>query len=151
MILINNLYKLKKETVMKLFAIFLSAMFLVFALACNGQTKTYEIYFTANPVLDSVVTWGVHLEVRQSNSGFTLYDDMPYDSLTLAPFRIGTITNTGQVGEVTFDVELSLNGGWAIPGIIAFGEVPSDLGAGGSKKLTKKPGKPGGVGIREKQ
>jgi hypothetical protein len=113
----------------------------------NGK-KNYQVFFSANPVEDSVSYWKIYIETRQKNSGFVIYDDMEY-SAELDVFYVGNVQNTGQVGEVVYDVSIQQNGQWAVAGVMAVNkdDVVSDVGACLPKQISKKPGKPEGVGL----
>jgi len=127
-------------------------IFLIFSVInCAQTTKDYEIYFTANPALDSVKAWSIYLEQKSNNGTFLIQDGMEYTTL-MDPSYEGEIMNTGQVGEVIYPITLPMNGQWVVPGVIAYTKegIPSQVGASGSIRIAKKPGKPGGVGIREK-
>ena len=128
------------------------ALVMVISLACFAQaTKVYQIAFNTSPITDVVAGYSIYLEQRAMNSGFVLVDGMDY-SATIDAFYITDIANTGQTGEIVYEITLPLDGKWSVAGVIAYAAdgLKSPVGASTSVKIAKRPGKPTGVVIRPK-
>lgn len=129
---------------------FIAMMLIVFAVTCGAQTtKNYYIKWNPNAVTDSVLYYEVYLQTQAVNSGWAIVDGAEYSAGLTTYFKANVNIIPGKTTDYSYMVTLPLSGGWAVAGVIANNGIRSVIGASSSKKIDKKPGKPGGVRIEE--
>lgn len=124
---------------------------LFFAIAtCTPQSVEKQIVWEPNAVADSVIGWSVYIETVDTDV-FILQDGMTYTT-TIDTFYQTDVLNTGQTGEVVFDVTLPLDNKFRRGGIIAYNNsgVPSPVGVTETLFLKGPPNKPNTTHWRDK-